>query len=291
MLSKLILKTGKIKSIKRYHPWVFSGAIKKIEGNIKNGDIVEIFSNHDEYLASGHYQEGTIAVRIFSFNRVTPDYEFWKSKIYNAYKLRDSLNLISNKSTNAYRLVFAEGDELPGLVIDFYNGVAVIQCHSVGMHNIIQDISQILQDIYKEKIIAIYDKSQNSLPTMNNNTYENKFLYGNIPNTTILENDFKFIVDFIEGQKTGFFIDQRENRTLIKNYSKDRKVLNLFSYTGAFSIYAAGSGAKFIYSVDSSAKAIDMAKKIWKLMALVLFQKKSKLMLWNICKIQMKNTI
>jgi len=157
--------------------------------------------------------------------------------------------------------VFAEGDELPGLVIDFYNGVAVIQCHSVGMHNIIQDISQILQDIYKEKIIAIYDKSQNSLPTMNNNTYENKFLYGNIPNTTILENDFKFIVDFIEGQKTGFFIDQRENRTLIKNYSKDRKVLNLFSYTGAFSIYAAGSGAKFIYSVDSSAKAIDMAKK------------------------------
>jgi len=261
ILPKIILKTGKIEAVKRFHPWIFSGAIKRIEGNVNDGDIVEVFSNHGEYLATGHYQNGSIAVRIFSFKQIIPDINFWESKISEAYNLRKNIGLINNKETNAYRLVFAEGDGLPGLIIDYYNGTAVIQCHSIGMYNIIDDISEILKDIYKNNIISIYNKSENSLPFRDNNIFKNNFTYGDTTNTIIQENGLNFSIDFIESQKTGFFIDQRDNRALLGKYSESKKVLNLFSYTGAFSIYAAANKAKLVNSVDSSAKAIEMASK------------------------------
>ncbi|HRS53847.1 MAG TPA: class I SAM-dependent rRNA methyltransferase, partial [Bacteroidales bacterium] len=226
MLPKIILKTGKAEAVKRFHPWIFSGAIKKIEGNPDEGDVVEVFSNHNEYLATGIYQKSSIAVRIFSYKQIIPTVDFWKDKIINAYKLRKKIGLISNPHTNAYRLVFAEGDGLPGLIIDYYNGVAVIQCHSIGMHKIIDDICQILKDIYTKNLIAIYYKSKNSLPNISNLNIENKFLYGNTPEIIIKENDLNFKVEFIESQKTGFFLDQRDNRALLSLLSKGCKVLN-----------------------------------------------------------------
>lgn len=261
ILPKIILKTGKIEAVKRFHPWIFSGAIKRIEGAVNDGDTVEVFSNHKEYLATGHYQKGSIAVRITSYEQIIPNINFWKSKIVDAYNLRQNTGLVSNKNTNSYRLVFAEGDFLPGLIIDYYNGVAVIQCHTLGMHNIINEISQILKDIYKNKLIAIYDKSENSLPFRDKNIFSNNFIFGNIPNIIIKENGLNFNVDFIESQKTGFFLDQRDNRALLGNYSANKKVLNLFCYTGAFSVYAAAYNAQLVHSVDSSAKAINMASE------------------------------
>ncbi len=256
---KVILRVGKDKSVERFHPWIFSGAIEKIENNPKNGDIVEVYNNQGKLIAIGHYQIGTIAVRIFSFQKAIIDYDFWKGKIISAYNFRKQIGLANNNSTNVYRLVNAEGDGMPGLIIDFYNGVAVLQTHSIGMHNLKDCFTKILLEIYSKDLNAVYDKSLGTLPKMANINIENKYLYkdSSIENI-VIENGNKFYINFEEGQKTGFFIDQRENRKLLKQYVINKTVLNTFCYTGGFSIYALNAGAKLVHSVDSSKKAIEL---------------------------------
>ena len=257
-LIKVILKAGKEQSIRRLHPWIFSGAIKSIAGKPEEGDMVEVFSSKDEFLALGHYQIGSIAIRIFSFEYIQPDVDFWYQKIYSAYQLRSSLGLTNNSHTNAYRLVNGEGDFLPGLIIDYYDGVAVMQIHSIGMYHLREIIAEILKKIYSSRLLAIYDKSEQTIPHKSNIRSVNEFLFGSIENRKIKENGNLFLVDWIEGQKTGFFQDQRENRELLKTYAHERKVLNMFCYSGGFSVYALQGGAELVHSVDSSVKAIEL---------------------------------
>lgn len=256
--TKIILKSGKDEAVLRQHPWVFSGAIKKMTGTPSEGDIVDVFNNKDRFLGCGHWQDGSIAVRIFSFDAVEPDYDFWKRRLANAYRMREAIGLIDNKSTNVYRLVFAEGDSLPGLVIDYYNGAAVIQAHSFGMYLLRHEFTKALKEIYGEKLHTVYSKSKGSLPKNSEFDVENEFLFGDKESEIVLENGNQFEVNWVNGQKTGFFIDQRFNRELVGKYSKNRKVLNTYCYTGGFSIYALNEGAKMVHSVDSSAKAIDL---------------------------------
>ncbi|MEI7596867.1 MAG: class I SAM-dependent rRNA methyltransferase [Bacteroidota bacterium] len=255
---QVILKSGKDQAVQRRHPWVFSGAIKKMEGEPAEGDIVEVYNNHDELLGLGHYQIGSITVRMFSFEEVNPDLSFWKSKIMKAYQMRKAINLTNNNQTNVYRLVFAEGDELPGMIIDYYNGVAVLQFHSIGMYRLRNEFASILKDIYKEELVAIFDKSAETLPFKSEVELQNEFLFGDLSDTVVSEYNNKFNVNWVTGQKTGFFIDQRENRRLLMDYSKDKTVLNTFCYTGGFSVAALNAGAKLVHSVDSSKKAIDL---------------------------------
>ena len=252
----VVLKPGKESSVKRYHPWIFSGAIKKISGNPAEGDIVEVFSNAGEYLATGHYQIGSIAVRIFSFHQVVPDYEFWKSKLLSAYRLRSFLNLTDNPEINVYRLVNGEGDGFPGLIIDFYNGTAVF--HSIGMYRIREELAEIIKEIFGNKITAVYDKSETTIPYKSGIVPKNGYMTGKARTFEVSEYGNRFRVDWQEGQKTGFFIDQRENRKLLERYSKDKNVLNMFCYTGGFSVYALRGGARLVHSVDSSEKAIHL---------------------------------
>lgn len=259
---KVVLHNKKESSVLRKHPWIFSGAIKKIEvdNEINDGDIVEVFSDKGQYLATGHFYSGSIAVRIFSFTRSVIHYHFWKQKIQKAYELRKLLGLTNNSSTNVYRLVYAEADELPGLIIDFYNGTAVIQCHAVGMHRLIAEFAQILKEIYGEKLTAVFDKSAETLhPKQGNIT--NAYLFGNKSENYVTENNLKFYVDWEYGQKTGFFIDQRENRNLLRQYACEKKILNTFCYSGGFSVYALSAGASEVHSVDSSAKAIELTNR------------------------------
>jgi 23S rRNA (cytosine1962-C5)-methyltransferase len=259
--TKIILKKGKERSVKRLHPWIFSGAIQKTIGNPAEGDVVEIFSHDNEYLAMGHYQAGTIAVRIFTFDRVEANENFWKNKIENALHLRKQLGLVNSQETNVYRLVNAEGDEMPGIVIDFYNGIIVMQIHSAGMYRIRHLLAEILKDLYAKNLYAIYDKSEMTIPEKTGLNAKNEFLFGSQYETVIKENDCKFHINVIEGQKTGFFIDQRENRRLISSYCANKEVLNVFCYTGGFSVYAAKGGARLVHSVDSSSSAIDLTNK------------------------------
>lgn len=256
--TKIILKSGKDDAVLRQHPWVFSGAIKKIHGNTQEGDIVDVYNNKDRYLGCGHWQDGSIAVRIFSFEEIEPDYNFWKNRLVAAYQMREALGLTQSKETNVYRLVFAEGDNLPGLVIDFYNGAAVIQAHSIGMYLLRHDFTRALQEIYGDRLHTVYCKSKESLPKSSAFDTENEFLFGEKESEIVLENGNKFEVDWVKGQKTGFFIDQRFNRELVGQYAKNRKVLNTYCYTGGFSMYALKENAKLVHSVDSSAKAIDL---------------------------------
>jgi 23S rRNA (cytosine1962-C5)-methyltransferase len=258
---KVILKSGKDQSPRRYHPWIFSGAIKKIVGNVTEGDLVMVTDNKDEFLAIGHYQMGSIAVRIVSFEPVDINFDFWKTKIQNAYNLRKNLNLINNENNNVYRLVHAEGDGLPGLIIDFYNGTAVLQMHSVGMYQNKESFVKILQEIYGNQLHAVYDKSESTIPYKSDVVAKNEYLLGKPKNMVVLEYRNKFKINWEEGQKTGFFIDQRENRKLVQEYSKARAVLNVFGYTGGFSVYAMKGGASLVHSVDSSAKAIDLTNE------------------------------
>lgn len=257
----VILKTGKEQSVRRYHPWIFSGAINIIEGNPKEGDIVRVIDHQHNFLCIGHYQPGSIAVRIISFENNIPDYKFWKNRIENAFNFRKEIGLVDCEATNVFRLVNAEGDNLPGLVIDFYNGTAVIQVHTVGMYNILEYLIKALKEVLGKRLNAIYDKSEDTLPHKANIKSENGYLFGSSLTNIVLENNNKFIVNWEEGQKTGFFIDQRENRRLVSGFAKDRKVLNLFGYTGAFSVYALCGGAEFVHTIDSSAKAIELANK------------------------------
>jgi 23S rRNA (cytosine1962-C5)-methyltransferase len=256
--TRIILKSGKDQSVHRYHPWIFSGAIKKIYGDAVEGDVVEVFDNKDEFLAVGHYQPGSIAVRILSFEKVDPDIDFFRAKIDTALRYRKSLGLTDNSDLNVFRIVHAEGDDLPGLIIDFYNGVAVMQMHSVGMYRMRKIFTGILRELLGRKLIAVYDKSEGTIPFMSGIKGNNEFLYGNSGPVTVTESGFKFRIDLEGGQKTGFFIDQRENRKLLVEYTGSRSVLNMFGYTGAFSVYAM-KDARIVHTVDSSEAAIELA--------------------------------
>ena len=258
--TKIILKSGKEQPVYRYHPWIFSGAIKEIWGSPKEGDLVDVYDNKDNFLATGHYQPGSIAVRILTFKEVEPDRQFFREKIKSALDYRNSVGLTFNGDTNVFRLVHAEGDDLPGLIIDYYNGVAVMQCHSVGMYRLRNDFAEILRELLGEKLTAIYDKSEETIPHMSGVKAVNEFLFGSQRPALVSENGFKFRVDWSAGQKTGFYIDQRENRKLVQEYSEGKSVLNMFGYTGGFSVYAM-KNAKSVHTVDSSAPAIEMANE------------------------------
>ncbi|MBL4593414.1 MAG: class I SAM-dependent rRNA methyltransferase [Flavobacteriales bacterium] len=262
-LKSIVINKGKEQAIERKHPWIFSGAINRIisdtGGAPENGELVEVVDYKNNFLALGYFSDGTIAVRIISFEQVEINQKFWNQKIQSAYNLREKLGLTNSSSTNIYRLMHAEGDGVSGLIIDFYNGTAIIQAHSIGVYNVMDKISKALQNVYKEKLIAIYNKSAESISKQTNQEVENDYIYQNgEPNLIGLENDYQFNLDWINGQKTGFFLDQRESRKLIANYSKGKKVLNTFCYSGGFSVYALKAGATEVHSVDSSQKAIDL---------------------------------
>ena len=260
-MSKIILKAGKEKSLLRRHPWVFSGAIAQIEGQPAEGDIVKVYSHTQEFLAAGHYQIGSIAVRILSFDERPIDQPFWKERIGQAYRTRIAIGLADNPHNNVYRLVHGEGDDLPGLVIDYYAGVAIVQFHSVGMYRNKDEICRALQEVMGDRLTAIYDKSESTLPYKAGLQPQNGYIWGQSDNFTAMENGLRFNVDWIEGQKTGFFIDQRENRALLERYARGRDTLNMFCYTGGFSFYAMRGGARLVHSVDSSARAIELTKQ------------------------------
>lgn len=255
------LKQGKEQSLQRFHPWIFSGAIQKMDGTPQEGDVVEVTDALGSFLAIGHYQIGTIAVRVLSFEPVAIDQTFYNQRISEAFEMRRKLGLIGNPQTNAFRLIHGEGDRLPGLVIDMYNGTAVVQMHSVGMYVQRALIEEALKTVLGDNIKAIYNKSEGTLPFKAGLEPHNSYVWGTAPEEMVaLENGLKFAPDWEHGQKTGFFVDQRENRALIERYSKDRKVLNMFCYTGGFSMYAMRGGAKLVHSVDSSERAIELTR-------------------------------
>lgn len=260
-MNKIILKPGKDRSVFRYHPWIFSGAIAKAEGHPQEGDLVKVYTSDNQFLATGHCQIGSIAVRILTFTEEAIDYAFWKQRIEKAWQKRQAIGLMPNSHNNVFRLVHGEGDCLPGLVIDYYAGVAVVQFHSVGMYLERENIAKALVEVLGKQITAIFDKSESTLPYKAAIEPKNGYLYGKAENFIALENGLKFNVDWLEGQKTGFFIDQRENRSLLEKYAKDKNVLNMFCYTGGFSFYAMRGGANLVHSVDVSARAIELANQ------------------------------
>ena len=258
---KVYLKPGKEESLKRFHPWVFSGAINRMEGEPEEGEIVDVYTSKKEFIACGHFQIGSIAVRVLTFRQEEINHDFWKNKLEIAYDLRRSLGLAENPTNNTYRLVHGEGDNLPGLIIDVYNHTAVMQAHSVGMHVHRLDIAEALKMVMGDVIQHIYYKSETTLPFKADLGQENGFIVGGSPENVAMEYGLKFHVDWLKGQKTGFFVDQRENRHLLEQYAKGRNVLNMFCYTGGFSFYAMRGGANLVHSVDSSAKAIDLTNE------------------------------
>lgn len=261
IISKIILKPGREKSIFRYHPWVFSGAIGKIESSVEEGDIVDVLTHDNIYLATGHYQPSSISIRLFTFEKQDINKDFWKKKFKDAIELRNRLGFINNKKINVFRLINAEGDGLPGMIADYYNGTIVLQAHSVGMYLLFDLFKEILQDLLGECLKAIYDKSSSTLPHKGPVKAQDGFLMGSSSEITVNEYGNKFLVDISQGQKTGFFIDQRESRFLLNNFCRNKKVLNAFSYSGGFSVYALKAGAEIVHSVDSSQKAIELLNK------------------------------
>lgn len=259
--TRIILKSGKDQSIRRLHPWIFSGAIKKIDGPAGEGMLVDVYDNKDEYLATGHYQEGSIAVRILGFEPLETNPQFWEERIGDAWQLRVKLGLTDNNETNVFRWVNAEGDRLPGLIIDYYGGSVVIQMHSVGMYHNLEMIKSAILDIAGVRIDTIYNKSGSTLPDKPGIKFRSGFLKGDAQYGDVLENGFRFNVNWVHGQKTGFFIDQRENRKMVGKWSEGRRVLNMFGYTGGFSVYSLGGGAELVHTVDSSGRAIDLTGK------------------------------
>lgn len=261
MYKQVYLRKGKEESLLRFHPWVFSGAIASLDEGIEEGEIVKVITSKGNCIAIGHYQIGSIAVRVLTFKDVNIDDDFWCSRLKSAIDMRVKLGIADNPQNNTYRLVHGEGDNLPGLVIDVYGRTAVMQAHSVGMHVYRKEIASALVAVMGERIANVYYKSETTLPFKADLGQENGFLYGGSEDNTAIENGLKFHVDWLKGQKTGFFVDQRENRSLLESYSKDKKVLNMFCYTGGFSFYAMRGGAKLVHSVDSSAKAIELTKR------------------------------
>ena len=258
MYKNIYLKRGKEESLKRFHPWVFSGAIHHSDDGIQEGEIVRVLTNDGEFIAVGHYQVGSIAVRVLSFHDVAIDESFWESRLTAAFDVRKAIGVAQNPHNNTYRLIHGEGDNLPGLIIDCYGQTAVMQAHSVGMHVCREAVCKALVKVMGDNIQHVFYKSETTLPFKAGLGQENDFLYGGSDDNIAIENGLKFRVDWLRGQKTGFFVDQRDNRALLESYSKGRSVLNMFCYTGGFSVYAMRGGAKLVHSVDSSAKAIDL---------------------------------
>lgn len=259
---KVFLKPGKEESLKRFHPWVFSGAIARVEGEPEEGEVVDVYTSKKEFIACGHFQIGSIAVRVLSFRQEPIDHAFWVRRLQVAKDLRCALGVLGNPQNNTYRLVHGEGDNLPGLIIDVYDHTAVMQAHSAGMHLDRMAVAEALEEVMGDVIQHIYYKSETTLPFKADLlATENGFLKGGSPENVAMENGLKFHVDWLKGQKTGFFVDQRENRALLEHYAKGRNVLNMFCYTGGFSFYAMRGGANLVHSVDSSAKAIDLTNE------------------------------
>lgn len=261
MYKNVYLKRGKEESLKRFHPWIFSGAIHHADKGIEEGEIVRVITADGEFIAVGHYQIGSIAVRVLSFHDECIDISFWRASLESALQMRIAVGIADCPQNNTYRLVHGEGDNLPGLVVDCYGDTAVMQAHSVGMHVSRMDICEALVQVMGNRIKNVYYKSETTLPFKADLGQENGFIYGNTNENTAVENGLRFHVDWLKGQKTGFFVDQRENRTLLEHYSKGKRVLNMFCYTGGFSVYAMRGEAELVHSVDSSAKAIELTKK------------------------------
>lgn len=257
----VFLKPGKEESLKRFHPWIFSGAIHHIEGEPDEGDLVKVYTAEKEFMALGHFQIGSIAVRVLSFQDELVNEDFWRRKLTVAYDLRKSIGVALNPLNNTFRLVHGEGDNLPGLVVDVYGKTAVMQAHSVGMHVCRMEIAEALSEVLGDTIENIYYKSETTLPYKADLGPENGFIKGGCTDNVAMEYGLKFHVDWLKGQKTGFFVDQRENRALLEKYAENRTVLNMFCYTGGFSFYAMRGGAKLVHSVDSSSKAIDLTNQ------------------------------
>ena len=258
-MKNLQLKRGKEDSLLRFHPWVFSGAIQHTDEGIAEGEVVRVLKSDGGFIAIGHYQAGSIAVRVLSFRDVEIDARFWHSRLSSALAMRQAIGIADNPQNNTYRLVHGEGDHLPGLIIDVYGKTAVMQAHSIGMHLSRVEIAEQLVSVMGSRIENVYYKSETTLPFMDD--MENGFLYGGSDDNTAVENGLMFYVDWLRGQKTGFFVDQRENRALLERFSAGKKVLNMFCYTGGFSFYAMRGGAKLVHSVDSSAKAIELTNR------------------------------
>lgn len=257
----IVLKRGKESSLQRFHPWIFSGAILRADEGIEEGEFVRVLTEKGDFIAVGHAQVGSIAVRVLSFDDIKIDHSFWAERLQSALQMRQAIGLADSEKNTTYRLVHGEGDNLPGLVIDCYGPTAVMQAHSVGMHVCRHDICQALVEVMGHRIKHVYYKSETTLPYKAELGQENEFLVGGSDENITLENGLKFRVDWLHGQKTGFFVDQRENRHLLEQYSQGRSVLNMFCYTGGFSVYAMRGGARLVHSVDSSAKAIELTNK------------------------------
>ena len=266
------LRRGKDESLRRFHPWVFSGAIYRMDEGIEEGEVVRVVTEKGEFIAVGHYQQGSIAVRVLTFRDVEINEEFWQSRLRSALLMRQAIGIADNPDNNTYRLVHGEGDLLPGLVIDVYGQTAVMQAHSIGMHLCRKQIAQALAIVMESRVMNIYYKSETTLPFMltddqqhvskfSDQGLKNGFLLGGSDENIATENGLKFRVDWLKGQKTGFFVDQRENRSLLERYAHGKRVLNMFCYTGGFSFYAMRGGAELVHSVDSSAKAIELTNQ------------------------------
>ena len=260
MYKSIYLKRGKEESLLRFHPWVFSGAILRMDEGIEEGDFVRVLAENGDFIAVGHYQIGSISVRVLSFRDVEIDEKFWESRLASALQMRISIGIADNPQNNTYRLVHGEGDNLPGLVIDCYGKTAVMQAHSVGIHVCRKDIANALIKVMGSRIENVFYKSETTLPFKAELGQENGFIIGGSDDNTALENGLKFHVDWLRGQKTGFFVDQRENRSLLEQYARGKRVLNMFCYTGGFSFYAMRGGAELVHSVDSSGKAIELTR-------------------------------
>lgn len=260
-LKNVYLRRGKTESLKRFHPWIFSGAIARVKQGVEEGDIVGVRDAEGQLVAVGHYQIGSIAVRVLSFEECDVDKNFWRERIAAALRVRQAIGLAGREGNSTFRLVHGEGDRLPGLVVDIYGGTAVMQAHSVGMHKCREEIADALLEVCEGKVRNVFYKSETTLPFKAGLGQENGFLRGTAPEKNVAtENGLQFYIDWQKGQKTGFFIDQRENRSLLESYSRGRNVLNMFCYTGGFSVYAMRGGANLVHSVDSSSKAIDLTE-------------------------------
>ena len=259
MYKNVYLRKGKEESLLRFHPWIFSGAISHSDNDVQDGEIVRVVTAGGNFIAVGHYQMGSIAVRVLSFEDEEINHDFWKNRLAAALRMRVVAGIASNPNNNTFRLVHGEGDNLPGLVVDCYGSTAVMQAHSVGMHLCRHEVAKALVEVMGQQLTSVYYKSETTLPFLEQQT--SGFIVGNDENDVALENGLKFHVDWLKGQKTGFFVDQRENRSLLEHYAKGKRVLNMFCYTGGFSFYAMRGGAQLVHSVDSSAKAISLTNQ------------------------------
>ena len=260
MSKNVILRRGKEESLKRFHPWIFSGAVMNLEGNPEEGDVVTVLDSQHNFLCQGHWQVGSIAVRVLTFEQEPIDDAFWQKRLGEALGVRQAIGLADSEAGDTYRLVHGEGDLLPGLVIDVYGKTAVMQAHSVGMHVSREQIAVALKQVMGERLDSIYYKSETTLPIKAAIDGGNGFLLGESHTDVAVENGLRFHIDWLKGQKTDFFVDQRENRSLLECYSHGRSVLNMFCYTGGFSVYALRGGAKLVHSVDSSSKAVELVR-------------------------------